>query len=206
MFCRAFKNFLHPKAAQSSIVHSGKEYKRLIRKHLKVYSSGVVPNDTNSVSDIFVRDTLPLGPTIYCTAGTTSLACVAAISATGTASASHASNLVITVASLNGQTSGMAFYGLNNASFSPQSWGGGTSYLCVKPPLQRMAVQNSGGGAGTCDGTLVANWNTFLSSQPQALGMPFSAGQHVYAQGWFRDPPSPKTTSLSDALEFIVGP
>jgi hypothetical protein len=31
-------------------------------------------------------------------------------------------------------------------------------------------------------------------------------GLRVQAQAWFRDPPSPRTTSLSNAIEFQVGP
>ena len=33
-----------------------------------------------------------------------------------------------------------------------------------------------------------------------------AAGDTVWAQAWFRDPPSPKTTHLSDGLEFVVCP
>ena len=32
------------------------------------------------------------------------------------------------------------------------------------------------------------------------------AGTRVYAQAWFRDPPSPEHTSLSDGLGFLVLP
>jgi hypothetical protein len=31
-------------------------------------------------------------------------------------------------------------------------------------------------------------------------------GQKVYAQAWYRDPPAPKTTNLSNAIELTVGP
>jgi hypothetical protein len=50
------------------------------------------------------------------------------------------------------------------------------------------------------------DWNAFVANHPGALGAPFSAGQLVEAQGWFRDPPSPKATMLSDALEFALCP
>jgi hypothetical protein len=76
----------------------------------------------------------------------------------------------------------------------------------VKAPLQRTGVQNSGGTTGACDGSLSLDWNAYRASNATALGNPFSAGQSVYAQGWFRDPPSPKTTSLSDALSFVTCP
>jgi hypothetical protein len=50
------------------------------------------------------------------------------------------------------------------------------------------------------------DWNAFVASHPGAVGTPFSAGQLVQAQGWFRDPPSPKSTMLSNAIEFVVAP
>jgi hypothetical protein len=69
-----------------------------------------------------------------------------------------------------------------------------------------MATQNTGGTDGACDGTLSEDWLAFVAAHPGALGAPFAAGQTVNAQGWFRDPPAAKTTSLSNGLEFTVGP
>ena len=39
-----------------------------------------------------------------------------------------------------------------------------------------------------------------------ALGQPWTAGAHAWLQGWFRDPPACKATSLSDALEMTYVP
>jgi hypothetical protein len=50
------------------------------------------------------------------------------------------------------------------------------------------------------------DWNAFRATHASALGQPFVAGDSVWAQAWFRDPPSPKTTQLSDALAFSVCP
>jgi hypothetical protein len=36
--------------------------------------------------------------------------------------------------------------------------------------------------------------------------VPFSSGASVWAQGYFRDPPGPKTTALSNGLQFSVCP
>jgi len=41
---------------------------------------------------------------------------------------------------------------------------------------------------------------------PGSLGTPFSAGDKVYAQAWYRDPPASKTTNLSDAVELTMLP
>jgi hypothetical protein len=142
----------------------------------------------------------------YCTAGTTSHGCVADISGSGTPSASATSGFTISVAHAEGQKQGILFYGLDNTSFTPTSWGTGSSYLCVKPPTQRCVSQNSGGAINTCNGSFSLDWNAFIAGHPGALGAPFSAGQHVLAQQWFRDPPSPKSTSMSNALDFLVQP
>ena len=100
-----------------------------------------------------------------------------------------------------GQRSGLIFYGLNNAGWSPMAWAtGSSSFLCVKPPTQRTTIQNSGGFVNTCTGAIGLDWNAFQSSNPSAYGQPWIVGENVYAQGWYRDPGVPKNTNLSDAL------
>jgi hypothetical protein len=142
--------------------------------------------------------------TVYCTAGTTTSGCVPAISGTGNASASAGSGFTISISDVEGQKAGLLFYGLTGAKAAP--WGAGTSYLCVKAPTQRMPPQDSGGTAGACDGVLSEDWNLYVATHLGALGQPFSGGETVWAQGWFRDPPAPKTTNLSDGLVFSVLP
>jgi hypothetical protein len=69
-----------------------------------------------------------------------------------------------------------------------------------------MSVQNTGGTNNACDGVLAEDWLAFVAAHPGALGVPFSAGDVVNAQGWYRDPPAVKTTNLSDGLEFTLVP
>lgn len=138
----------------------------------------------------------------YCTAGTTSNGCVASISGNGTPSASSSSAFSITVAGVEGQKQGILYYGVNGATAVP--WGAGSSLLCVRPPTQRTGSQFSGGAAGACNGVLSLDWNAWVSANPSALGQPLTVGATVWAQGWFRDPPAPKTTNLSNALEFTL--
>jgi hypothetical protein len=140
----------------------------------------------------------------YCTAGTTTNGCLASISGSGTPSASAPSGFTISVASVEGQKQGLIFYGISGRAAAP--WGTSSSFLCVKAPTQRTPAQNTGGSFGACDGTLSIDWNTYIATHPGALGTPFSSGALVDAQAWFRDPPSPKTTMLSDGLEFVVQP
>jgi subtilisin-like proprotein convertase family protein len=152
-------------------------------------------------------DSGPSGPTTYCTAGTTTNGCNAAITGTAQPSASLANPCVLNVANVEGQKQGLIFYGVNNSGFTPSSWGtGSTSFLCVKSPNQRTGTQTSGGTAGGCAGSFTLDWNAYQAANPGALGNPFLTGSKVYAQAWFRDPPAPKTTNLSDALEMTVQP
>ena len=141
----------------------------------------------------------------YCTAGTSANGCTAEISGTGTPSVSSASGFDVAVKDVEGQKQGILFYGLSGPL--AQAWGSGSSsYLCVKPPTQRTSVLNSGGLFGMCDGTFALDFNAWLAAHPSALGQPLSSGQSVHMQAWYRDPGSPKTTSLSDALHFRLCP
>jgi hypothetical protein len=145
-------------------------------------------------------------PVVYCTAGTTANGCVASISATANPNVAHTTPCQISIASVEGQRTGIVFYGLS--SF-PQPWcslGGGSSFLCVKTPTMRTGVHSSGGSLNQCDGTLSLDWNAFQLSHPGALGAPWVAGNKAFVQGWFRDPPSCKTTSLSNAVELTYQP
>jgi len=142
-------------------------------------------------------------PVSYCTSGVSSNGCSATISASGAPDASATSGFTIVVTNVEPQRQGLVFYGINGRVAS--TWGaGGTSFLCVKSPSQRMGVQNSGGTLGACDGVIQQDWLSYLASHPAALGSPFAAGQVVQAQGWYRDPPAVKSTNLSNALEFVV--
>lgn len=143
----------------------------------------------------------------FCTAGTTTNGCAPSMSGAGSASASAGSGFSISISHVEGQRTGLIFYGTNNSSWSPLPWASGsTSFLRVKPPTQRTVAQSSGGTSGACDGTLSIDWNAFIAANPGVLGTPFTGTETVYAQGWFRDPAAPKTTNLSNALQFSVCP
>jgi hypothetical protein len=123
----------------------------------------------------------------------------------GTPSASATSGFTIGAANVEGQRNGLIFYGINGRESLPWATGS-TSFLCVKVPTQRTFVHSSGGILGQCNGQLAVDWSAFVATYPGALGTPFSAGAVVDAQAWFRDPPAPKHSSMSDGLEFIVCP
>ena len=140
----------------------------------------------------------------YCTAGTTSNGCNATMTAIGTPRASASSGYTLLVSNVEGQKQGLLFYSTSGRAALP--WGTGSSFLCVKAPTQRIPAQNTGGNAGSCNGELSVDWCAFMTNSPTALGNPRTAGQVYQAQGWFRDPPAPKTTHLSNALEFTLLP
>jgi subtilisin-like proprotein convertase family protein len=162
--------------------------------------------DTGTISHFTMEgDAGPVAPSSYCTAGTSTNGCVPSISANSQPNTTFSGTCVITIANVEGQKSGIVFYGINNSGFVPTPWGiGSTSFLCVKAPTQRMTTQSSGGTTNTCTGTLVQDLYTFLMVNPTSLGMPLMAGNKIYAQGWYRDPPAVKTTNLSNALEMTV--
>lgn len=140
----------------------------------------------------------------YCTAGTSTSGCVASLTATGQPRASASSGFTLTATALEGNKQALVFYGISGRSANP--WGPSSSFLCVKSPTQRTPSQNTGGAIGSCGGSLSLDWLAFVAANPTALGVPFSSGDSVQAQAWYRDPPSPKTTHLSNALEFTLVP
>jgi hypothetical protein len=75
--------------------------------------------------------------------------------------------------------------------------------VCVSPPTTRASTQSSGGTVGACDGAFTLDFNAWMYANPYKAPAP---GTDVFVQAWFRDPPSPKGTSLSDALQFEVAP
>jgi subtilisin-like proprotein convertase family protein len=149
----------------------------------------------------------PSGPTAYCTAGTSTNGCVPAISASAQPSATLAHACTISIANIEGQKFGIIFYGINNTGFTPAPWAAGSSsFLCVKGPTQRTGSVSSGGTLNACNGVLSLNWNAYQTANPGSVGNPFASGNHVYVQGWYRDPPAPKTTNLSNALDMTMTP
>jgi hypothetical protein len=139
----------------------------------------------------------------YCTAGTSTNGCQALLSATGTPSATAASGFDITASGVEGSKDGLLFFGANGRQAN--SWGNGTSYQCVVPPVSRAGLLSGTGTNGLCDGSFTQDLNARWTAKPaQNPG----SGTTTQAQLWYRDPmnTSNQTTSLSDAIEFLVGP
>jgi hypothetical protein len=144
-------------------------------------------------------------PTGYCTSGTSANGCAASITANANPNVAHSNNCQITVTNVDGQRTGIIFYGLAPTAV-PWCAPGGSNVLCVKSPTARTGVQSSGGTINQCNGSLSRNWNQYQLNHLGSLGAPWISGEHVFVQGWFRDPLACKTTSLSNALELTYVP
>ena len=137
---------------------------------------------------------------MYCSAQVNSQSCTPAIAGSGSASATQLAAFDIRASNLINQTSGILFYG--STPFASPHLGG---TLCVREPVRRTAVQNTGGNlAGPdCSGAPSFDFNAFIrSAADPALG----AGDEVFAQYWSRDATAVSTTNLTDALAFFVNP
>ncbi|MBM3991030.1 MAG: hypothetical protein FJ298_08480 [Planctomycetes bacterium] len=168
----------------------------------QVLSNVALANIWNVYTSRWREDCPP--PVAFCTAGTTTNGCTATLEASGVPSASSTSGFTLTARGVEGAKQGLIFYSITGRTVL--AWGSSSSFLCVKAPTQRTPAQLSGGTLGQCNGSLSLDWSSYVASASSPLGAPFSAGGVVQAQAWFRDPPSPKTTMLSSALEFTLCP
>lgn len=148
-------------------------------------------------------DKLP-GPTINnCQIlPTVTQTCQSVASFAGTPSATAGSGFTLTFGGMNANVNGVVFYGVNGST--NQTWSA-QSNLCVKTPTVRLggvtgASGNTGGTVGLCNGQYSFDMNT------QLLAAGITQGTPVNVQGWQRDPASGKTTNLTDAIGFVVGP
>lgn len=142
----------------------------------------------------------PLQPATFCAGKVNSLGCTPFVSFSGLLSASSGAPFLIAANDVINQKNGLMFYGRSPASTPFQ---GGTK--CVADPVQRTASQSSGGSSGgaDCTGSFVFDFNAFVAS---GVDPSLVAGVKLYAQFWSRDPASPSTTSLSNAVQFVINP
>lgn len=145
----------------------------------------------------------------YCTAGTTTNGCTATMAGSGVPSIAATSGFTVSCTGIEGQKQGLIFYSLTGRS--SLQWGTSSSFLCIKSPTQRTGAVNTGGTTNACDGTISIDFLAYLAANPGSLGgpsssLPLAPGNLVNFQCWFRDPPSPKTTMLSDGLEVQMIP
>jgi hypothetical protein len=142
----------------------------------------------------------------YCTAGTSAGGCLAKIGADGIPSATASAGFFLSATGVEGAKSGRFAYGTGGQQGIP--WGNGTSFQCIVPPTVGSGLLVVTGTNGACDGSVSQDLNShWCPTCPKPNHNP-GAGAVVQAQLWYRDPlnTSNQTTSLSDAIEFVVGP
>lgn len=135
----------------------------------------------------------------YCIAKVTGAGCTPAIASSGTPSATLKAPFLVTAAQVTPNQPGMLFYGFgpNGAPFL-----GGT--LCVRAPVTRTPVQNSGGSSNVpCSGHFSFDFNARIQS---GIDPALVAGEDIYMQYWFRDPQGPQGVGLTDAIRCRIQP
>jgi hypothetical protein len=108
----------------------------------------------------------------------------------------------VSASNVEGSKDGLFFFGVNGRQ--AVSWGNGTSYQCVTPPVSRAGLLKGTGTNGLCDGSFTQDLNARWQAKPSTNP---GAGTTTQLQLWYRDPnnTSNRTSSMSDALEFDVG-
>ncbi len=152
---------------------------------------------------VAVASTTPEGgfcapPAIYCTAKVNSAGCLPQISVTGVPSASAGSGFLIEGLQVVPNSSGLFFYSKTGPDAQPFQGG----FLCMTGPVLRLPGANSG-GSPPCGGVLSSDFNAWIASGADPA---LVAGAQVWGQVWYRDPPSPSSTGLTDAVAFVLCP
>lgn len=140
-------------------------------------------------------------PMLYCTAKVNSLSCTPSIGFSGSPSATAWDPFEITATQVINNKNGIFFYGTSGPNGAPFQGG----FLCVQPPIKRTPLQGSGGNPppNDCSGTFSFDFNAWIQSGSDSTLAP---GVQVNGQYWYRDPQSPSTTGLTDAIEFLICP
>ncbi|MCK6445399.1 MAG: VCBS repeat-containing protein [Planctomycetes bacterium] len=163
----------------------------------------------NQGAGIHVKLQRPVFPTCtgsiqtYCTGKTNSLGCVPIIGTLGAPSASAASGFSLREFHVLNNKSGLFFYSVTGKQ--AVAFQGGT--LCVKLPIKRTPVQNSGGNPppNDCSGSYTLDFNAWIAGGTDPN---LAASVEVFGQFWSRDAgfAPPNNTSLSSAVRFTICP
>ncbi len=174
----------------------------LVDRHYEFYAFNATSQQMLQLS----LDLSDLEPLTYCVGKTNSLGCTPAITSQGMPSASASNGFSVSCAQVRNNKPGVLLYGLQGRGSN--AFQGGT--LCLQPPIRRTLGTNSGGTgapANDCSGLLSIDMNAFAAgalggSPAPELSQP---GRSVYCQWWSRDPQDQYGSSLSNALEYVVG-
>jgi hypothetical protein len=161
--------------------------------------SEVDPDGTRADMGAFPSDNGG-APSFYCTGKLNSIGCTPTVDFVGYASASDSDAFEISAHLVRNNKLGLYYYGYAATNIPFQ---GGIK--CVNSPVIRSPVQNAGGNAtgDDCSGAYAYDMNARIQSGNDPLLL---VGVTAFGQFWMRDPQSPSTTGLSNALEFRVAP
>src|SRR5688572_16242043 len=140
----------------------------------------------------------------YCASSTTSIpGCSAAVSASGMPSLGNPAGFVITSGSVpGGNRIGVLYFSDQARAATPMGTQGGLLCVATPPPYVLTAPTKSGGTAGVCNGSLSSSLQAMLAANSSIVVV----GKTLRAAFLFRDPGSPDTFGLSNAIEFSVCP
>jgi len=136
-----------------------------------------------------------------------SLGCLPAIDWSGVASASASAGFVVQADNVRNQKPGVLLHSFDGRTALPFQGG----YICVASPIRRTPPSSSGGHLPPVSDCLAAyriDMNAYAAGAGAGNPDPLlsRAGTFVTCQWWARDPGALGGSSLSDALQYVVGP
>jgi hypothetical protein len=161
-----------------------------------------------TINGLQVVPVSPTAPTIYCAAKVNSQGCTPTIGALGIPGPMALTGFTLLAVNVINNKPGLLIYSNNGQAAAPFQGG----LLCMNGPIRRTVPLNSGGNAGPndCSGVYSIEMNVFsaggFGGTPAAyLTVP---GTLVQTQFWGRDNgfTAPNNSTLSNALEYAVGP